>query len=151
MKTPKRKQVRNAERRKRDYYLLRTNPTRWAKTLAYQREWRRRNRERSSEQQRKYYRNHRVERWTSQIKHDFGMTKGEYDGLFQSQNGVCAICKHPETKRGPDGQVTKLQVDHDHTNGRIRGLLCGRCNRAIGLFGDMEQLLKSAWEYLRCR
>ena len=57
----------------------------------------------------------------------------------QRQMGRCAICD----KATPD-----LHVDHDHISGRIRALLCGNCNRMIGIAGESPQRLRSAASYL---
>jgi hypothetical protein len=59
----------------------------------------------------------------------YNMTLANYDALLNGQNGVCALCSQP-----PNGRP--LAVDHCHETGRIRGLLCTRCNNAIGLLGD---------------
>lgn len=71
----------------------------------------------------------------------YGLTLEEYEELLAEQDGVCAICL-----RRPS---TSLHVDHDHRTGHVRGLLCGRCNPAIGLFAESPSLLARAMEYLR--
>lgn len=73
----------------------------------------------------------------------YGITPGDYDQLLAEQDGVCAICAQPESI---EGRV--LAVDHDHQSGAVRGLLCGRCNRAIGLLLDDPELLTRAANYL---
>jgi hypothetical protein len=70
-----------------------------------------------------------------------------YQQLHDAQNGVCAICKKPETTMKL-GRVLKLAVDHNHTTNKIRGLLCCKCNRALGLFDDSADLLHAAGNYL---
>jgi hypothetical protein len=62
--------------------------------------------------------------------------------MLAAQDGVCAICRRPpKTKR--------LEVDHDHKSGLVRGLLCWRCNhRVLGQAGDDAELLRSAAQYL---
>lgn len=72
----------------------------------------------------------------------YGITIDEYDTLHEQQDGVCAICNQPP----PDGQ--RLVVDHCHDTGRIRGLLCSRCNTAIGFLGDDPCLVATAASYL---
>lgn len=64
-----------------------------------------------------------------------------YKALFMEQHGKCAICGEEPTNR-------KLSIDHDHGTRRIRGLVCGRCNQAIGLFKDNIFLLQRALDYL---
>lgn len=61
----------------------------------------------------------------------------EYDRLFRSQNGVCAVCKNPETK-AMRGKVRTLCVDHCHRTGKIRALLCDSCNIAEGCLKTPE-------------
>ena len=90
----------------------------------------------SPEKKQEYSR--RVQLW----KH--GMSIEDYDTLLEKQNGVCAICMEPET--GVEGQ--RLAVDHDHETGRVRGLLCRKCNLGIGNLDDDPSLLWKALEYL---
>lgn len=73
----------------------------------------------------------------------FGMTKEEYNTLFSSQNGCCAICKQhqSEFKRS-------FAVDHCHKTGKIRGLLCGNCNTALGLLREDKISLINMMTYL---
>lgn len=65
----------------------------------------------------------------------FGITPEQYDQMLHEQQGVCAACGKAETHRNQFG-VCRLAVDHNHDTGQVRGLLCGRCNRALGLLGD---------------
>lgn len=86
-------------------------------------------------------------RWREKNKHKwlgynlqkYGITPEQYNEIVKDQQGVCAICLNPPE----EGQ--RLHVDHDHKDGRIRGLLCGVCNRA--LIRD-QAWLKSALVYL---
>jgi hypothetical protein len=68
----------------------------------------------------------------------------EYNKVLKFQGGNCAICKTPV----PTGKP-RLSVDHCHTTGLLRGLLCWKCNRAIGVFRDNVELLIAAAEYLK--
>ena len=79
----------------------------------------------------------------SALKSKYGMTLDEYDELFDSQGGVCAICE----EREPQNKL--LAVDHCHETGKIRGLLCSMCNTAIGKLKDDPNLLDRAADYLR--
>jgi len=77
---------------------------------------------------------------------DTGKSKKEiYDELFEKQNGVCAICGKVETAKQPrgKGKINKLCIDHNHTTGKIRGLLCHRCNFKLGYFEDIEFTVKA--------
>lgn len=75
------------------------------------------------------------------LKKRYGISITDYNRLLESQGGVCAICKTVGGKKG-------LGVDHCHETGGIRGLLCSKCNTAIGLFNDSKNLLSSASDYL---
>lgn len=67
----------------------------------------------------------------------------EYAKLFSAQEGRCRICKKHKS------ELTQgLSVDHCHRTNKIRGLLCGNCNRGIGIFFDDSALLKTASEYI---
>jgi hypothetical protein len=77
----------------------------------------------------------------------YGITAERYQSMVEFQEGLCAICGQPETaqRRG----ITKtLAVDHNHTTGQIRGLLCHRCNTALGLLGDDPERLQAVIRYL---
>ena len=79
------------------------------------------------------------------LKGLYGITIAEYDALVIAQGGVCAICKtSPSEKKNHVG----LYVDHNHTTGKVRGLLCRDCNSALGLFQDSQDVLKAAISYL---
>lgn len=79
----------------------------------------------------------------------YGIDLHEYDRMYRLQRGLCAICKkHESAKMSKSGKVKLLAVDHDHDTGEVRGLLCQRCNQAIGQFDeDLERLL-SAYRYI---
>lgn len=72
----------------------------------------------------------------------YNITIDEYQTLYDAQGGVCALCRLPEQIK------TMLAVDHDHETGKVRGLLCFRCNTALGAFGDSVDGLKRAIAYL---
>lgn len=77
-----------------------------------------------------------------------GMTPETYDALLQSQNGVCAICRQAETSRHWGGTLRRLAVDHCHTTGVIRGLLCARCNMGLGYFSESRERMQAAIAYI---
>jgi hypothetical protein len=70
----------------------------------------------------------------------YGMTKTQYDELLQLQGKRCAICTRDR----------KLYIDHDHSSGRVRGLLCRDCNLSLGLVRDNIETLANAIDYLEC-
>jgi hypothetical protein len=78
----------------------------------------------------------------------FGITISEYNNIYIKQNGVCAICFNPEIITGKNKIIKRLSLDHCHTTGKIRGLLCHKCNTAIGLMNDSAILLDKAKKYL---
>lgn len=83
------------------------------------------------------------------LRTKYGIGVDHYDALLESQGGVCAICRLPETATDPrsNSQIT-LSVDHCHDTGKIRGLLCQRCNRAIGYMKDSAALHRRAADYI---
>ncbi len=78
------------------------------------------------------------------------MTENDFDSYWFPFHGKCAICEIrmtvPENKRGQ--KMSCVSIDHDHITGRIRGLLCRKCNNGIGFFGDDKKLLLKAIKYL---
>ena len=73
---------------------------------------------------------------------DYGLTQVAFNQLLEAQGGACAICRVLlDLGRG-------THVDHDHGSGLVRGILCGRCNRGIGVFKDDAALLRAAATYL---
>ena len=74
----------------------------------------------------------------------YGLTPEQFDVLLDSQNGVCAICGSDKWT-GPGGLP---HIDHDHVTGKVRGLLCSRCNIALGLLDDDARKLRLAASYL---
>lgn len=83
------------------------------------------------------------------LKRAYGMTLAQYEALGESQGWRCAICNDPETSRHRDGGPRLMPVDHDHTTGKIRALLCTACNRGLGMFRDSPERLEAAAGYLR--
>lgn len=74
-----------------------------------------------------YQKNHIVVRRLnrkSEIKREYGLTLDEWDFLNFIHHGKCAICSQPD--------VRALSVDHDHQTGKVRGMLCSKCNLIIG-------------------
>lgn len=74
------------------------------------------------------------------IRKTYGLSLEEFDGLVLAQEGRCFICSDP--LRDPN-------IDHCHTSGKVRALLCHLCNRGLGLFRDNPDHLAAALDYLR--
>lgn len=79
----------------------------------------------------------------------FGLSMDDVAAMLTVQNGACAICGNQESSRdGASGKLRELNLDHCHTSGRPRALLCNRCNRGLGYFRDSTDVLRSAIAYL---
>jgi len=75
----------------------------------------------------------------------YGISQIEYDDLFNSQDGACAICRKPNWNgRGPN-------VDHDHITGKVRGIICSSCNTALGMIGDNPNIARAMADYLEIK
>jgi len=77
----------------------------------------------------------------NELRKRFGITLEDYNNMLEAQNHKCKICGGTDSHQA-------LSVDHCHTTGKIRGLLCTDCNKGIGMFKDNITLLQSAIEYL---
>ena len=122
-------------------------PERRAEQAQQQREWRKANADHLKE----YERTKRPPRdphkkaqhtRRAYLKYTYGITQEEYEAMHATQNGVCALCGRPSF-RG------RLAVDHCHSTGAVRELLCNACNTGLGLFQDSPELLAKAIEYLK--
>jgi hypothetical protein len=78
----------------------------------------------------------------------YGMSTLGYIEMYDRQKGHCGICDQVGIFKRPDGTLP-MDVDHDHVTGKVRGLLCGSCNRALGFFGDSVDGLLKAVSYLQ--
>lgn len=78
---------------------------------------------------------------------EYGISFEQYNKMLEAQNGVCAICKQPETKTNR-GTVKSLAVDHCHNTGRVRGLLCMECNMLVGRLEERLKTAKMAIDYI---
>jgi hypothetical protein len=125
----------------------------------YTKRWVRRNKRRTQAQQRAHYKKTRKQKLAYQKEYNkknraarrvymvgyrFGLTKEAYEALKKKQKNRCAICRGKQVKGWKN-----LAVDHDHKTGKVRGLLCNRCNRVIGAMKDSPKLLWKAALYLR--
>lgn len=85
-----------------------------------------------------------IRNWT--LKNKYSITIEEYEDLLEKQNGGCAICERNDSGVS---WSKNLHVDHCHTSGKIRGLLCQPCNVSLGQMSEDIDLLYRAIEYLR--
>jgi len=139
--------------RQKSYYLSNKDSV-----LAYQEKYRQDNPEKLTKVQQTYYEKNSekkktaVKKYTTEnkekirdreLKSKFDISLEDYEQLLKEQNNCCAICeKNQETFS------KALAVDHCHTTGKVRGLLCHLCNTALGLFKDDTLLLSKAVVYL---
>jgi hypothetical protein len=84
--------------------------------------------------------------WDRHLRSKYNLTEAQYIELLSKQHGVCSICHQPETQK-KRGKVVRLAVDHDHQTKIVRGLLCARCNMALGQFNSVTRL-QEALQYL---
>jgi hypothetical protein len=98
---------------------------------AHQRSWAERNPERSQKLRRVGHR-----------RRAFGLSPEDIERMLDTQDGECVIC-------GKSFLEVKIYVDHCHTTGIVRGLLCQQCNCGIGFLRDSLELVANAWRYLR--
>lgn len=79
----------------------------------------------------------------------FGLDEEQYYKILSFQNNCCAICKTDTGHYSKNNKKCRLAVDHDHKTGKVRGLLCNSCNRALGLLKDSAINLQNAIVYLK--
>ena len=98
----------------------------------------------------KYYKDNLEKIREYKLKLYYGITLKEYENLLKKQDELCAICKEEErTIDGRTGLIKRLAVDHNHKSGKVRGLLCNRCNRVIGYLGESNDLIEKIEKYLK--
>ena len=137
------------------------------KQREYHRKWRAANRGRLREQSRKYAAANKESVRANQKKHQltetyaatrlrlhlarkFKITVEQYNAMLEAQNGVCKICGFScGAKRRGTRKMMSLSVDHDHSTGKVRGLLCNSCNVGLGRFKDNINSLERAVAYLK--
>lgn len=118
------------------------------KRAVYNKQYRASNKERISKQKKEYRKNNPLKIKNSKLKNVYGITLEDYNRLFVKQNGKCWICGvHASDLKGP------LQVDHIHSTGKVRGLLCNKCNVRLGegnihKFKIIDELYTKALGYI---
>lgn len=78
------------------------------------------------------------------VKRKYGLTKNDYAGMLLAQHGVCAICGGPEKTK----KHGRFSVDHCHATGKVRALLCSRCNLVLGKLEDSPEICAIMHSYL---
>lgn len=78
--------------------------------------------------------------FATRLKYRYGISLEEYNKLLKDSEGRCAICQR---------EYDKPFLDHDHLTKKVRRILCRFCNTGLGMFGDSQELLLRAVEYLK--
>jgi hypothetical protein len=99
--------------------------------------------ERDNQYLRDWYKKNRPQARERQLKKTYGITLAEFEDMRAAQSDTCAICGTSERGR------RDWNVDHDHTTGAVRGLLCEQCNFGLGQFRDNPELLEKAALYIK--
>lgn len=94
-----------------------------------------------------YYKNNKVKvnlkNENNRLLREYGITLERRNAMLEHQNHCCAICnRHQNTLKN------KLNVDHNHTTGQVRDLLCNPCNQALGYAQESPEILNKMIKYL---
>jgi hypothetical protein len=90
----------------------------------------------------------RVMKRAEKLQRFYGLTVADYEAILFSQNGVCAVCLRPNHEF-QYGKRAALHVDHNHETKQVRGLLCGNCNRALGILHEDPLRIEALARYIR--
>lgn len=120
--------------RQRAYYL-----THKEVYLTSKRKWYKKNKAKADRKSAQWYHRNKERTRVNQLCWKYSLTKEQYNILHTKQKGRCKICN----RKAP------LVIDHDHTTGRVRGLLCTYCNTMLGMSKDNPNTLSRASAYLR--
>ena len=126
--------------------MMRSNPIPTRTSPEYNREYRAAHREERNAYARDYAKQNPDVNRRAKVKHRYGITYDDFLRLNEEQAGLCAICDSP-----PRGGRARLDIDHDHRTNTVRGLLCNRCNRALGFLDDRLDLVVRTASYLEGR
>lgn len=114
----------------------------------YNKLYRENNLDLENERTKKYHQQNPEVKRKSIRKSRYLINNDEFEIKLKNQNYVCAICKEPESVKHKNGNIKSLAVDHCHNTGKIRGLLCFRCNGTLGKVKEDINLLKDMIKYL---
>lgn len=113
------------------------------RALEYHRRYREKNSEVIRKRKKEYAAKHPMRLRAAHLRYKYALTLDDYARMLEEQNRKCAICHHHSPKE------KRLAVDHCHDTGKVRGLLCDRCNRALGLLRECPDVLRAGAEYLK--
>lgn len=123
----------------KEYYLKNKDSLK-----AYRKEHYQENKEVYIERVKEWSKNNKDKRKNNILKSKYNITLEDYNKLFEDQNGCCFGCaKHQSEVNKP------LCVDHCHITGKVRGLLCDKCNWALGFVDDRIDVLENLTQYLK--
>ena len=108
-------------------------------------EWRKKNPDKNRKNAARHYYKNKDKIASRIVKNKYGLSLIDYDNLVKEQNGKCAICSSIHT----NGNCARFHVDHDHSNNKVRGLLCYKCNSLLGYANDDIEILINAVNYLK--
>lgn len=120
------------------YHQLKQNPAWLTDRNRKRREYEAHRRNSNPDKMRSYFRN-------GNLKKLYGITTEQFNVMAEDQNYTCKVCG---TAPGNTNRRDRLHVDHCHTTGKIRGLLCANCNNAMGYAGDDPMRLRALADYL---
>jgi hypothetical protein len=130
-----------ARAKQREYWKrIKANPEKAKAAYEYCKKWRAENLEKAKLSCKNYRAKHPEKGKVIHLRTNYGMTLEEWNIMYAFQRGRCAICEE---------HVERLNVDHDHQNGRIRALLCRHCNSALGYVRESERIALSLADYIR--
>lgn len=108
--------------------------------LAYMKQWRAEHKEELKERHAVWRATHPRHWWPRVIRKQYGLTPEDVRNMLVGQAGRCLICFRVPSE--------DLVIDHDHASGKVRGLLCQKCNRMLGHANDRAAIFRSAIRYL---
>ena len=118
----------------RKLYMKQYNLKRKEKQNLYLKEYRENNKE--------YFKNYHAAYYKTKRYDKYGLTKEQFLSMLDTQKNKCAICSIEFSN------TQRINIDHCHSSGIVRGLLCFHCNTGMGQFKDNVSILKKAIEYL---
>ncbi len=114
------------------------------KIIDRNKEWKQKNPTKVRQIAKNYLANNQQKFREYRLRRTFGLTIQQYDEMYLCQSGCCAVCKKHQSELN-----RVLCVDHDHSTGKIRKLLCHECNKALGLLYENIRTIESLAKYLR--
>ena len=117
----------------------------------YQKQWNLKNKDRIKQDKQEYYAENKEAQRNRDLLSRYGISTSDYEEMLKEQNNSCACCgitvdtlltKYPKSFHG------SLVVDHDHETGKVRELLCSKCNTLVGYLEKRKELIPKAYEYI---